>query len=572
MLKNKPLYACLIGIYILTLFPLQIFNYVAFLSVQKNLEDDLLFAAASNVAYTRDEIEGIMLNAVTQLEYLLKTEPITRFSLYHSTMRTSEFYLCLSEIMESLQLSCYSSQYLSHLKAYYISADLYIVSEQPQKNAHVGRMDKDERDAFLEASARRLFFEQDGGLIIRYRSLRASSDSDPYLEAYLDMAQIKRALASYDAYSNQVVMLSHPTGEVYCSDDKLEVLGRECASFLEKDGSSAVHTMDFRDERQRYVLTYCYSPLLDCSFIHFVAHESVYAIPDRLQATIIISNILGLALFAWCALYIARLVRRPVLDMLGAIERTGTGDFSGQLAAQYAREFNQLAHHLNRMNQQVQALIDDKYETALRLQRTEFKALQAQINPHFLHNSLFILKQYIYFEDTQNALDLTDHLGKYFQYLSQQGDNPVTLQMEYDHALAYLNIQRMRFGAFFEMDVAPLPPELADIRLPRLTLQPILENSLLYGIPKHEKVARLRLGFLVEGEQLHIILEDNGDQLTDDALKRLQALDLTQPEDHHAVLNTHKRLSLFFGTSCGLSMSRSDMGGLKTTFTILFQR
>ena len=121
------------------------------------------------------------------------------------------------------------------------------------------------------------------------------------------------------------------------------------------------------------------------------------------------------------------------------------------------------------------------------MQNIELKQLQSQINPHFLYNSFFNIYRLAKDEDYENLTCFTQYLGSYYQYITRSASDEVSLLDEYNHAKTYCNIQQMRFHNRLELKMAPLPEAFAGYRVPRLIMQPIIENAFEHGLKTVEK-------------------------------------------------------------------------------------
>lgn len=151
------------------------------------------------------------------------------------------------------------------------------------------------------------------------------------------------------------------------------------------------------------------------------------------------------------------------------------------------------------MEDQISRLIDEVYVQTNLAQRAQLKQLQAQINPHFLYNSFFVLSRRVKRHDFENAQELAKHLGNYFQFLARNESDFVMLRQEVEHAKSYAAIQGTRFISRLSIEFGELPVECEGILVPRLILQPLLENAFEHGLENKMKDGILKVSF-EEGE------------------------------------------------------------------------
>ncbi len=197
------------------------------------------------------------------------------------------------------------------------------------------------------------------------------------------------------------------------------------------------------------------------------------------------------------------------------------------------------------------------------------KQLQTQINPHFLYNSLFIINTMAKVGD-DHLIEFSRLLGEYYQFITRNGSDMVPLRADVKHAQTYAAIQQMRFSKRLSVDFPDCPEPFADLPVPRLILQPILENAFEHGVSKRTKEGKIRVRYFCDNDILQILVEDNGQDLTDEQITQLSVTtaDNSDTAEITGMMNIHRRLVLVYGSGSGLQIGRSEMGGLCVTLTI----
>lgn len=215
------------------------------------------------------------------------------------------------------------------------------------------------------------------------------------------------------------------------------------------------------------------------------------------------------------------------------------------------------------MEDQLKQLIEEVYVQKNLAQRAQLKQLQAQINPHFLYNSFFILSRRIKRGDIEGSEEFAKHLGNYFKYLTRDAADDVPLQREVEHATSYAAIQGARFAGRIRVEFGELPKEAAGILVPRLILQPILENAFRYGLENKTEQGLLRIDFRQTEEVLEIVVEDNGEEATDECIEKMKnSLKEDSGAEVTGLINIHRRLQIYFGSEYGIYVERSQIGGV----------
>jgi len=215
-------------------------------------------------------------------------------------------------------------------------------------------------------------------------------------------------------------------------------------------------------------------------------------------------------------------------------------------------------------------LINRTYQQTIYLQKAELKLLQAQIAPHFLYNSFFILNKRIRAGDSHGALTFSNALSGYFQYVTHDAEENMPLYKEVEHTYNYTNIQQVRFSNRLSLNLSDIPSGWADVQVPRLILQPVIENVFRHVIDKERSHLELMVRYEPREDFLCIHVEDSGGKLSDETIRALAQKfgDQSKGQEVSGLINIHKRLRLCYGDGYGITVNRSHLGGLHVTLKI----
>lgn len=264
-----------------------------------------------------------------------------------------------------------------------------------------------------------------------------------------------------------------------------------------------------------------------------------------------------------------RIIHTPLRRLVGAFRIVEKGEFNVTIGHPNEDEFGYLYARFNEMVLQVKRLIQEVYEQKYRLQLSELKQLQSQINPHFLYNSHFSMYYMAKNDDKENLMRFIKYMGDYFQYITRNGSNEMILREEINHAITYGNIQEMRFQVRIRFTIVDIPTVVDTILVPRLILQPIVENAYKHGLENKEEAGVLAIRFIVAADRLEIVIEDNAD-LSENSLVAMHELLSGQngAGETTGMLNVHRRLQIKYGPTSGLRLARGTMGGLCVSIVI----
>ena len=321
-----------------------------------------------------------------------------------------------------------------------------------------------------------------------------------------------------------------------------------------------------------YFIVTAKSDYLGMSLWRYIPQEAVMAPMRTLYVGVWVFSILTGILILIYLFFVFRAIHRPLSALVAAFQRIETGDFSVVVPESGEGEFCYLCRRFNKMTNRLETLVNQSYRQHILMQRAEMKQLQAQINPHFLYNSIFLINTMARVGDEQ-LIAFTQHLGEYFRFITRSGTDEVILSEELTHAKNYAQIQRMRFSKRLTLTIGECPDSFLSLHVPRLILQPLLENAFEYAVEKRSSGCVVAMNFTPLPCGLAITVEDNGNGMSDEKLAHLleRLGNERLPGEVTGLINVHRRVQLAFGSASGLSVARSGMGGLCVTLTMIWK-
>jgi len=318
---------------------------------------------------------------------------------------------------------------------------------------------------------------------------------------------------------------------------------------------------------EKYLLAGEQSRTLSTSLFMYEKEQTVLG-PLRLyRVWFWLISILSLIVILFVSFFIYRLIHRPLKVLIRGFRKVEHGDLNIAFHDKRRDEFQYLYKQFNAMVQNLQQMINEVYEQKYRAQHAELRQLQSQINPHFLYNSLFILNRLAKKSKDPVQIDFTKYLSNYFHFLTRSSSSEVVLSDEVAHAKNYVDIQTIRFAHLIQVRFDSLPPAMASISVPRLILQPIVENAYKYGLERRESDGQLSVSFETNESDAFIYIEDNGEHVDAITIQRLQKMleDFNISQETTGLINLHRRLVYHFGSEYGISLAIGAKCGLKVT-------
>ena len=269
-------------------------------------------------------------------------------------------------------------------------------------------------------------------------------------------------------------------------------------------------------------------------------------------------------------------IRSALGSMENAVRRIAEGRFGDRVSGVDVEELQELGDQINEMANQLETLMQETRQKSDHLAKAELRTMQAQINPHFLYNTLDTIVWQAESGKADEVVRLTRSLSDFFRISLSSGADWIPVPQELKHVSAYLSIQKTRYRDILDYEVDECE-ELRNVFMPKLLLQPLVENALYHGIKTKRGGGRIEVHVKVGRGIITFQVKDNGKGMTKEELENAQAL---LQEDNPTVRkamepghsgfglrNVDMRIRLFYQKQKGLNI-RSDESGTEVSFTI----
>ncbi|MCD4838956.1 MULTISPECIES: sensor histidine kinase [Neobacillus] len=294
-----------------------------------------------------------------------------------------------------------------------------------------------------------------------------------------------------------------------------------------------------------------------------------------LRTGIMIAGIIGFIIFLVSTLFLSTYITRPIIKLTETMQRASAGSLTMNPHVAAVHEISELNSTYNQLVKETNHLIKMVYQKEITRSRSELKALQAQINPHFLFNTLDALKWALEDKGEEELAEFVVAMSNLFRYtITKQTDGDwVPIKDEIEHIENYMEIMKMRFGNQLNWQLN-MPPEIERIKIPKLLIQPLVENAVLHGAGNTVKPCTISVSIrpMEDGEHLQICVEDDGPGINQDKLITIkQAMRsggvMSKKGNGMAIFNVHKRLELYYQKS-GLTIVSEENRGTEVSFII----
>ena len=254
-------------------------------------------------------------------------------------------------------------------------------------------------------------------------------------------------------------------------------------------------------------------------------------------------------------------ITKPVSEILQNIKKVGKGEYKNISAVPAdCVEIQELDAGTRKMAGRIKGLLENVRKEQEAQHLTELQLIQAQVNPHFLYNTLDTIVWLVEGGMDQDAVDMITSLSVFFRTSLSKGKDIIPLSEEERHTLSYLEIQQSRYRDILEFEIN-IPAELDNIMVPKLTLQPLAENALYHGIKNKRGKGKILIEGFDLGEDMMLRVTDNGQGMTPERLHEVQEAIRTGERAGFGLAAVSERIALYYGPGYGLKISSTEGEG-----------
>lgn len=317
-----------------------------------------------------------------------------------------------------------------------------------------------------------------------------------------------------------------------------------------------------------------YNGLTHWITVSFIKEENLFSDAKQLREFIGSLIVLCILLAGLVLCLLSKALSTPIRRLNEAMKQVQYQHLDIRLPIERGDEIGELTESFNYMMQRIDKLICRVYDEKIAQKTAEIEALQAQINPHFLYNTLDSINWMLIERDEMEISSVLISLGKLMQYSMDTSRPFVTIREEYNHVLNYLTIQKNRLEDRLEYELT-IQSEAEDFLIPKLILQPLIENAIKHGILPSGRHGRIYVRTTLEKSQIIICVEDNGCGMNPQQLQEFRALLSGEKKGAETIgiCNVARRLQLHFDDDCKfLVMSTVGQGTVIQLSIPIFRR
>ena len=375
-----------------------------------------------------------------------------------------------------------------------------------------------------------------------------------------------------DSYKN---LIAEESSELFICNDKGQIISHSNKDMIGKnikDKNYAVEVLssykdvdsvEFKDDEVEKVCIFSNITLSNWKIVKIVSKEYLYKEITNMQRYMVIGGTIYVSITILICLFFSSQISRPMVNMKNMMKKAEEGDLDVRIDVDRIDELGELGNSFNNMIGKMDEVVNKLVEEEKIKKELELETLHAQINPHFLYNTLNTIKWIAKIQGDKSVSNAVTSLIKLLRVSINLGKEMITLEDEIDYVKNYINIQSLRFNEKVNI-VYNIDEECLKCTIPKLILQPIVENSLIYGIREEEEYETLKISInaCIEKEKLIIIVKDNGPGVSDKDIEKIFSKEKDVNKFSKVGLNNvNQRIKLHCGEEYGINIgNRSKLG------------
>lgn len=386
-----------------------------------------------------------------------------------------------------------------------------------------------------------------------------------FKDLFVDLEKDHKAkVVAFNPHEKRILYNSDPGGD---SGNFLSYLNQNYERIISNDGID--HFTD--DKGIRTLIISDSSQYTGWDTVMFVSEAELYKKLVNIRTFLfLLLSVCVIAIIVLSSI-ISSAVTKPVRKLTELMGKVEMGNFNVTMDIDSNDEIGRLSRGFNSMISRINTLVNQMVEVEIKTKESELMALQSQINPHFLYNTLESIRMRCIVKKERDIAKIIHTLGNLFKLSIDRGEKLVPLRDEIEHIKSYVAIQNFRYDNKYKL-IIEADELLMDYMVPKLILQPLVENSIYHGLEIMPGNGLVRVKINNEDGVLRIIIEDNGLGMDEEHLLAIQALlvNKTDQGDKRGIglRNVNDRIRLFFGSKYGLDIQSRENQGTRVTIAL----
>lgn len=317
-----------------------------------------------------------------------------------------------------------------------------------------------------------------------------------------------------------------------------------------------------RTQQEDMLIIKYYNATYGWHIIEKVPYKMIYRDIERIRSVFLVVGSFILLIASIIIALISKTITKPLIILKNAMQNVSSGDLETKVFVQTQDEVGVLSEEFNHMTHKTKLLMKQVLDEQKRKRQYEYLIMQAQINPHFLYNTLETICGLAEVGKNKALINMVNHLAYFYRGLLSNGKNMITVEQEIDIAQRYLEILKVRYNDKFDY-LIDVEQEVMQHGILKLVLQPLLENAIQHGFHGIREKGFIWIKGYKRDEKLVMQVIDNGCGIPESEMETLLIEEQKNNQESFGLHNIHSRIQLYFGLEYGLFLHNCEEKGLK---------
>jgi two-component system, sensor histidine kinase YesM len=589
MLKNSIRNKLIILLMVTTIIPFGSSIIITYLYTKNSIEEEVIQESSNLLYQGKINLENYI-NELNSLTLSLYNNP--DFINYLKSPGNESNYLTTGMVKNVVQTILYTEDTINKVSISFAKDERVITATKHTTVVFTTRNEEAMHDVFMKAKRNpyNMYIEpsypqqEEGGKqsrnIITIHRAFTNVPNDEVL-SYISMEIVPDKILDlsrnlYNTETEEFYLLTSE-GEMIYSSSRDMARKQNSQAWISKiaDAEEGSGTLEWKEDSFNGVMMYDrLSPSAGgWILVKRVSYANLYESAFSVAKINILFGIIGLSLVILSILFVSFKITSPIRVLLHNIQQVEKGDMKIESQSFGTDEIGLLGSRFQQMIGRINQLINREYKLELENKTNQLKVLQSQINPHFLYNALQSIGTVALKNKVPQIYTLITHLSKIMRYGMDMEEDIVPLSKEISYTRAYLLLQKERFGAHLEYSIV-VEEEIKEAQIPKMLLQPIIENYFKHGFDSREGIGQITLTCLMKEEDLIVMIEDNGAGVTKEKLEEIHDHFKTDVKNHSGpntsigLKNVYMRLMLYYNQQASLDFMNIEGGGFRVTMRL----
>ncbi|WP_185970849.1 sensor histidine kinase [Alkalicoccobacillus porphyridii] len=504
------------------------------------------------------------LKKIEQMSFQISTDPVIQNYMEGINYEYYGYDVYRSRRFLLERLNSYYSQerYVSSIQMLDTLGEYYVVGNQPINDF----IDREWTDEMSAASGANVWMSlSDEGVLVSTREMRKLNDlSLSYLGSVFITIDMEEFISdSLNLSSDKSFVIMKDDEVMYVKDFPIEA-----ETLLEGATNTNYQIKEWND--RKYFYTSQHSRHSELMYFNILPFDEVAGSTSRLNQLMIGSFILILFIIILISSKLARTISKPLEDLTQKMKQVEMGNFTpmeNEKRVHSSGEIEQLHTNFDSMIQKINTLITENYSKQLVIKETEYRALQAQINPHFLYNTLDSINWLAKVNRQNDISNIAESLGNMMRTIISKKEPLISIQEELNIVHHYMVIQKYRYKKRLTFEMKQ-PDEVDLYRIPKLTIQPIVENAIQHSLEEIIDECVIQVELTVNDQSIEILISDNGVGMSQETIQAIYEGRVKPKRSGIGLANIMERIQLMFGEPYGLDIQSEVGNGTTVTITL----